>query len=165
MLSSPSSWCSSAGLSEASDPLFHQTEEASTVGFRFRKSFKIAPGVRLNVGRKSSSISFGGKGFHTSISTSGRRTRTVSIPGTGISHVSTSGGKRSSSSHRNTTQHTPSHQQPASPRMLRICSKIMLVIAILALFLAIVAFSTAGAAGLFFLIVALFCLFFWWLWK
>ena len=144
------------------DPcLVYLREEASIVGFRFRKSFKVAPGVRLNVGRKSSSISFGGKGFHTSISTSGRKTRTVSIPGTGISHVSTSGGKRSRSAQHRTT----SHQQPASPRLLRICSKIMLVIAILALFLAIVAFSTAGAAGLLFLIVALVCLFFWWLWK
>ena len=130
------------------------------MGFRFRKSFKVAPGVRLNVGRKSASVSFGGKGLRTTVSTSGRRTRTVSIPGTGISHVSTSGGKRA-----NSHPHTSTQRKPASPLLLRICSKIMLVIAIIALFLAIVAFSTAGAAGLFFLIVALPCLFFWWLWK
>ena len=131
------------------------------MGFKFRKSFKVAPGVRLNVGRKSSSISFGGKGFHTSISTSGRKTRTVSIPGTGISHVSTSGGKRS----RSAQHRTSTHQRPASPLLLRICSKIMLVLAIIAILLALVAFSTAGAAGLVFVIIALPCLFFWWLWK
>ena len=130
------------------------------MGFRFRKSFKVAPGIRLNVGKKSASVSFGGKGFRTSVSTSGRKTRTVGIPGTGISHVSTSGGKRSSPTH-----HSSTHQKPASPMLLRICSKIMLVIAIIALFLAIVGFATAGAMGIVFLIVAIPCLYFWWLWK
>lgn len=133
------------------------------MGFRIRKSFKIAPGVRLNVGKKSSSVSFGVKGLRTTVSTSGRKTHTVGIPGTGISHVSTSGGKKSRSARHTSSART--HQQPASPRLLRICSKIMLVIAILALFLAIVGFSTAGAAGILFLIIALFCLFFWWLWR
>lgn len=130
------------------------------MGIRFRKSFKVAPGVRFNVGKKSASVSFGGKGFRTSVSTSGRRTRTVGIPGTGISHVSTSGGKKSRS-----TRSTSTHQKPASPLMLRICSKIMLVIAIIALFLTIVGFTTSGAMGIIFLIVAIPCLFFWWLWK
>ena len=32
------------------------------MGFRFRKSFKIAKGVRFNVGKKSTGFSFGGKG-------------------------------------------------------------------------------------------------------
>lgn len=132
------------------------------MGFRFRKSFKIAPGVRLNVGKKSSSVSFGVKGLRTTVSTSGKRTHTVGIPGTGISHVSTSGGKKSRAT---AARHTTAHQQPASSRLLRICSKIMLVIAILALFLAVVGFSTSGSVGIVFLIVALPCLFFWWLWK
>lgn len=129
------------------------------MGFRFRKSFKVAPGVRLNLGKKSSSISIGGKGFSTSISTTGKRTRTVSIPGTGISHVSTSGGKRSSVSHT-----TGSHQKPASPLMLKICGVIMWIIGILALLLAIVGFATAGAAGILFLIIAIPCIFFARLW-
>lgn len=130
------------------------------MGFRFRKSFKIAPGVRLNVNKKSASVSFGAKGFRSSVSTSGRRTRTIGISGTGVSHVSISGGKRTRS-----TRHTSSHQKPASPLLLRICSKIMLVIAIIALLLALVAFSTDGAVGLVFVIIAIPCLFFWWLWK
>ena len=123
------------------------------MGIRFRKSFKVAPGVRLNVGKKSSSISFGGKGFSTSVSTSGRRTRTVSIPGTGISHTSTSGGKRSKAKRT-----TGSHLTPASPLMLKICGVIMWIIGILALLLAIVGFATAGAAGLIFLIIAIPCI-------
>ncbi|MDP4086685.1 MAG: DUF4236 domain-containing protein [Bacillota bacterium] len=60
------------------------------MGFRFRKSFKIAPGVRVNVSRRSSSISFGGRGMRYTINNRGRRTTSVGIPGTGISYVTTS---------------------------------------------------------------------------
>lgn len=31
------------------------------MGFRMRKSFKIAPGVRVNVGTKSAGVSVGGE--------------------------------------------------------------------------------------------------------
>ena len=123
------------------------------MGIRFRKSFKVAPGVRLNVGKKSSSVSFGGKGFSTSVSTTGRRTNTVGIPGTGISHVSTSGGKQSKAKHR-----AGSQQKPASPLMLKIGGVIMWIIGIIALLLAIVGFATAGAAGLIFLVIAIPCI-------
>lgn len=42
---------------------------------RFRKSFKIAPGIRLNVSSKSTGLSFGGKGLRYSInSRTGART-------------------------------------------------------------------------------------------
>ena len=33
------------------------------MGLRIRKSIKLAPGLRLNIGKKSSSISVGGKGI------------------------------------------------------------------------------------------------------
>ncbi len=58
------------------------------MGLRFRKSFKIAPGVKLNVGRKSAGISLGTKGARVSINTKGRKTTTVGIPGTGLSYSS-----------------------------------------------------------------------------
>ena len=54
------------------------------MGFRFRKSVKIAPGVRLNVGKKSASVSFGGKGVRHTISSTGRRTSSIGIPGSGL---------------------------------------------------------------------------------
>ena len=56
------------------------------MGFKFRKSFKIAPGVRVNFGKKSSSISFWTKGFRTSFNTKGRSTTSIGIPGTGLSY-------------------------------------------------------------------------------
>src|SRR6266480_258554 len=54
--------------------------------FRFRRSFKILPGVRWNIGKKGSSVSFGGRGFTHTIGPKGSRT-TVGIPGTGISYT------------------------------------------------------------------------------
>lgn len=55
------------------------------MGMKFRKSVKIAPGVKLNIGKKSTGVSVGGKyGGMSFNSKSGAKTR-VSIPGTGIS--------------------------------------------------------------------------------
>lgn len=59
------------------------------MGLRFRKSIKIAPGVKLNLGRKSISISAGVKGARISVNSKGRVTKSLSIPGTGISYVKT----------------------------------------------------------------------------
>src|SRR5271163_2487073 len=61
--------------------------------FRFRRSFKILPGVRWNIGKKSSSISLGGRGCHYTIGPSGTRT-TVGLPGTGLSYTSVNRRKR-----------------------------------------------------------------------
>ncbi|WP_042455502.1 DUF4236 domain-containing protein [Neobacillus dielmonensis] len=63
------------------------------MGLRFRKSFKIAPGIRMNVGKSGVGVSFGGHGLRYSINSSGRRTTTVGIPGSGLSYSTTSGGK------------------------------------------------------------------------
>ena len=56
------------------------------MGLRFQKSVKIAPGMRLNLGTKSASISVGGKGGRYTINSNGRRTASIGIPGTGISY-------------------------------------------------------------------------------
>ena len=54
--------------------------------FRFRRSIKLFPGIRWNIGKKSSSLSFGGRGAHYTVGTSGSRT-TIGIPGTGLSYT------------------------------------------------------------------------------
>lgn len=56
------------------------------MGLRFRKSKTILPGVKLNIGKKGVGVSVGGKGMRYSVNTSGRKTSTVGIPGTGISY-------------------------------------------------------------------------------
>lgn len=75
------------------------------MGMRFRKSKKIAPGVRLNLSAKSVSVSIGPKGFKKSFSTSGRTTTTVGIPGTGLSYSTSK--KMSSPAARATSQAAP----------------------------------------------------------
>ena len=63
------------------------------MGLNFRKSFKIAPGVRVNVGKKGVGISVGGNGLRYSVNSSGRRTSTVGIPGSGLYYTTSSGSK------------------------------------------------------------------------
>lgn len=59
------------------------------MAFRFRKSFKVAPGLRLNVSRSGPSVSVGGRGLTANFSSRGTRT-TMSIPGSGLSFTSSS---------------------------------------------------------------------------
>lgn len=70
------------------------------MGFRFRRSVKLAPGFKLNVGKRGASFSFGGRGGHVTVNTQGKVTTSAGIPGTGLSYVSTTSrhkGKRTSS--------------------------------------------------------------------
>lgn len=53
------------------------------MGWRFRRSWSVIPGVRVNLGRKSGSLSFGVRGLHYTVGTSGSRI-TAGIPGTGL---------------------------------------------------------------------------------
>jgi Protein of unknown function (DUF4236) len=56
------------------------------MGFRFRRSVKILPGVRLNFGKRGVSTSVGVRGAHVTFGKSGTRT-TVGVPGTGLSYT------------------------------------------------------------------------------
>jgi hypothetical protein len=53
--------------------------------FRFRKSIRLAPGVRLNVGKRSAGLSVGTRGARASVSSRGQRSASVGVPGTGFS--------------------------------------------------------------------------------
>lgn len=56
------------------------------MGMRFRKSVKIAPGVKINLNSKSVSVTAGVKGAHHTVSSNGSCTSSVGIPGTGLSY-------------------------------------------------------------------------------
>ena len=56
------------------------------MGFRFRKSIKLFPGVRLNLSKSGISTSIGVPGATINIGKRGTR-GTVGIPGTGISYT------------------------------------------------------------------------------
>ena len=53
------------------------------MAIRFRRTVRIAPGLKLNIGKKSASIRIGGKNAGYTIGTAGRTT-SASIPGTGL---------------------------------------------------------------------------------
>lgn len=73
------------------------------MGLRFRKSIKIAPGVKMNFNKKSWGVTIGKKGAHYTINSKGKRTASVGIPGTGLSYTTTSGGKaKNKTSQKNT---------------------------------------------------------------
>ena len=55
------------------------------MGLRFRKSIRICKGMKLNFGKTGVGVSFGTRGLHYTVHSSGRRTASVGIPGTGIS--------------------------------------------------------------------------------
>ena len=68
------------------------------MGFNFRKSLKIAPGVKLNVTKKGiSSLSVGKNGARVNIGKKGTKT-TVGIPGSGLSYSKTHKSKEGNSS-------------------------------------------------------------------
>ncbi|UFN43650.1 DUF4236 domain-containing protein [Nocardioides okcheonensis] len=62
------------------------------MGFTARKSFKVMPGVRMTVSKSGVSTSVGTRGARVTRTASGRVTRTVGLPGSGISHTKTVSG-------------------------------------------------------------------------
>lgn len=123
------------------------------MGLRFRKSVKVAPGVRLNLSKKSASVSVGGKGARYTVSSTGRRTSSVGIPGTGVSYVEThTAGKKNGCA-----SGSPSEHSGTSPRTFEICGVIMMVLAVLCLLLGLISFSVGGvvfvAMGVVFLLL------------
>jgi tetratricopeptide (TPR) repeat protein len=73
------------------------------MGFTARKSFKLAPGVRMTISPRGVSYSAGVKGARITRQANGRVTRTLSLPGTGIRHTATVRGQTSSASRTRTT--------------------------------------------------------------
>lgn len=55
--------------------------------FRFRKSFKVLPGVRLNLSKSGTSFSLGPRGSTLNVGGKNGPRATVGIPGTGLSYT------------------------------------------------------------------------------
>lgn len=64
------------------------------MGLTFRKSFRVFPGIRLNINAKSVSWTFGFKGGpHYTRSSTGRRTTSMDLPG-GLGWRRSRGGRK-----------------------------------------------------------------------
>ncbi|MBO4242576.1 MAG: DUF4236 domain-containing protein [Clostridiales bacterium] len=64
------------------------------MGLNFRKSITILPGVRLNLSKGGVSASFGKKGLRQTISSTGRATTSIGIPGTGVYYTKSASVKK-----------------------------------------------------------------------
>ena len=63
------------------------------MALRFRKRKKIGPGMTLNLGKRSGSLSFGRRGASLNVGPRGAM-GTISILGTGLSYVTRLGGRK-----------------------------------------------------------------------
>lgn len=88
------------------------------MGLRFRKSIKIAPGLKLNLNKNSIGLSAGVKGARVSVNSKGKVTKSVGIPGSGISYVTTSsiGGKKKNTSNSSAAKQNSNLSEQASPK-------------------------------------------------
>jgi len=90
------------------------------MGFRMRKSMKVAPGVRLSVSKSGVGASVGGKGGRYSVHSSGRRTTTVGsgiVPGVYYQSSKSGGSSRSGSGSRAAAQQQMAPPPPKKPGM------------------------------------------------
>ena len=92
-------------------------KDASAMTIRFRRSLKIAPGVHINFNKNSTSLSLGPRGAHYTMSSTGRRTVSAGLPGTGLYATQTINPKDAS---RKSAGSTPVesenlHQFPSAP--------------------------------------------------
>jgi hypothetical protein len=59
---------------------------SAIMGLRFQKKIRILPGIYLNLSKSGLSVSAGGHGATVNMGTSGRKTATIGVPGTGLSY-------------------------------------------------------------------------------
>jgi hypothetical protein len=55
------------------------------MGFRFHRSIKILPGIRINLGKRSASLSLGRRGAHVTMRPGHTARATVGLSGSGLS--------------------------------------------------------------------------------
>lgn len=86
------------------------------MSWRFRHSFKIIPGVHLNLSRSGLSASIGGAPFTLNVGPRGV-VGTASLPGTGISYRHQFGGAPNGFPHSSSTPPTPEAASTSPPLM------------------------------------------------
>lgn len=117
------------------------------MAMRFRRSTKIAPGVKVNFNKKSVGVTVGTKGAHYSVNSSGQKTTTVGVPGTGVSFVDVSSGKGGGSA-----------QVTAEPRLASKGTYIaLLVLAVLLAIFGVALLFVSPVFGVVLLVVAAIC--------
>jgi len=60
------------------------------MGFRFRKSFNLGKGLKINLSKHGIGYSVGTKGIRVTKTAKGTTRKTLTLPGTGLSYVTES---------------------------------------------------------------------------
>jgi cobalamin biosynthesis Mg chelatase CobN len=77
------------------------------MGLRVRKSVKIAPGVKVNIGKKSVGVSAGNKYGGVSVNSKTGVSSRVSVPGTGVSYTNKISDNKKAQSKQTPSKHSP----------------------------------------------------------
>src|SRR5712671_170845 len=94
--------------------------------FRSRRSIRLLPGLRLNLGKRSTSISVGGRGAHVTFGGPRGTRATVGLPGTGLSYTETAGRHRAA-------QDSPEAAQESLPEGSAVRGWLWIVLLVVAL--------------------------------
>lgn len=125
------------------------------MGFRFRKSYKLPGGFRINLSKSGIGYSWGVKGYRITKKANGNVRKTVSVPGTGISHVSESKASVSSQySGNKTVQNVPdltNFDPKKAVRKFVLSFCVLFLIACVSFSVGLRAYITNGDTGTFFL--------------
>lgn len=145
------------------------------MGLRYRKSIKIAPGVKVNLNRKSASVTVGGKGYHKTFNSNGQTTTSVNLPVKGLSYTdrkSSKSSKRKTNTSAVSASPSPAaHSTNAKVKAAQIKEKKIAVqavlsdpptvgVAIFGVFAIIVGFFASGSSIPIGIIIALFGVYF-----
>lgn len=95
------------------------------MGWNFRKSIRLAPGLRINLGKRGASVTVGKRGLTTTFGSSGTRT-TVGLPGTGISYTFRGNGNSGSNNSAGAPNQTTNGKLKFSPGVLLLLALIVL---------------------------------------
>lgn len=90
------------------------------MGFRYRKSINLGGGFRINISKSGIGYSWGVKGARITKTATGKTRQTLSIPGTGISHVSESGSTSRASGKKNSVNNPPTIDAGTSTEIVNV---------------------------------------------
>ena len=119
------------------------------MGFRYRRSVKILPGVRVNFNKNSASVTFGGKHYKATVNNStGAVTTSARTPIKGLYYSKRVGGQKSGGAPVFSKKET-------SPKVNKTCGIFIIILAALFVVALAIPMLTVTPFGLLFLLPAM----------
>ena len=105
------------------------------MGFRYRKSIKITKGIKININKNSTSVTFGRGPVKRTINSNGKVTRSVHVPHTGVYYTETVKTGNKSQNNKQPKKYSPITYKVASVSAF-ICAFIFIFLGLILLFVA-----------------------------